>query len=93
MSESAPERQLQKQLKDERSTLHDLAWELDEVEVQLAELEQHPGGAPQAADAAHLENLRQRRQRLEEAVLQQMLYIDRLQQALDQAQYPRVQAA
>lgn len=90
MSQIAHEQQLLRQLKDERSTLHDLAWELDEVEAQLAEL---APAAPPAGQDEQIDNLRARRAHLEEAVLQQMLYIDRLQHALDQQRFPPVKAA
>jgi hypothetical protein len=72
-------------LKDERSRLHDLVWELDEVEVALAELDdQH---------ADELEHLRQRYDALQETVLTQMLYIERLEARYNQLPYPAVRAA
>ncbi|HEY1016004.1 MAG TPA: hypothetical protein VGE07_25065 [Herpetosiphonaceae bacterium] len=91
MSQTAHEQQLLQQLKDERSTLHDLAWELDEVELELAEIESQ-STAP-VASGGSLDHLRARRTQLEEAVLQQMLYIDRLQHTLDQHRFPPVKAA
>jgi len=81
-------------LKDERSRLHDLVWELDEVEVALAELEAvpaAPGLAVQQSD--ELEHLRQRYDALQETVLTQMLYIERLEARYNLLPYPAVRAA
>jgi hypothetical protein len=82
-------------LKDERSRLHDLVWELDEVEVALAELEAVPAAAPELDDqqADELEHLRQRYDALQETVLTQMLYIERLEARYNQLPYPAVRAA
>jgi hypothetical protein len=81
-------------LKDERSRLHDLVWELDEVEVAMAELEAVPA-TPGLADqhANELEHLRQRYDALQETVLTQMLYIERLEARYNQLPYPAVRAA
>ena len=87
--------QLLSQLKDERSTLHDLVWELDELEVALAELEAEYASKSHVNEAitSRLERLRERYDMLQEAVLGQMLHLDHLQARFDQLPYPQVRAA
>lgn len=78
-----PERDRLHQLKDERSTLHDLAWELDEVEATLSELQATSAITTDETMRERLAALYQRRQQLEEAVLRQMLHVEALQQNLE----------
>lgn len=70
------------QLKDERSMLHDLAWELDEIEQQLRRVQATQSAQQRLDDSMlqQIERLYQRRSRAEDAVLYQMLYIERLEQ-------------
>lgn len=95
MHPSANQQQLLHQLKDERNKLQDLVWELDDVEVALAELEAQYATEKEldAGTRRELEHLRQRYDRMEETVLQQMLYIDRLQERVDKLPYSSVRAA
>ena len=77
---------LTSELKDERSKLHDLAWELDDLEKHLAEIDT-------TTPLSTLSQMRQKREWLEEAVLQQMLYVERLEQRLEALKFPNINAA
>ncbi|MBP8250871.1 MAG: hypothetical protein KAX40_00795 [Herpetosiphon sp.] len=85
--------QLIKVLKDERSKLQDLVWELDDIEHSISVLEERMSFTPDLGSAHELERLRQRQDRLEDAVLHQMMYIDRLEERLDQLPYSTVRSA
>jgi len=95
MQPSSSQQQLMYQLKNERNRLQDLVWELDDIEVALAELEAQYATTKDldAASRHELEHLRERYDIMEEIVLQQMLYIDRLQDRVDTLPYPAVRAA
>ena len=80
-------RQLVSQLKDERSKLQDLVWELDDTERLLADISEG------LATAANHDTLALQRERLEDAVLHQMLYIDRLEQLLKEHEHQAIHAA
>lgn len=84
---TAMRRQLISQLKDERSKLQDLAWELDDTERLLADI------SDGIVTAANHDTLALQRERLEDAVIQQMMYIDRLEQLLDEHDHPAIHAA
>ena len=77
---------LTSELKDERSKLQDLAWELDDLEKYLAEIDT-------TTPLTSLAQMRQKREWLEDAVLQQMLYIERLEERLEALKYPNINAA
>lgn len=77
---------LTSELKDERSKLQDLAWELDDLEKYLAEIDP-------TTPLTTLAQMRQKREWLEDAVLQQMLYIERLEERLEALKYPNINAA
>lgn len=85
--------QLLRQLKDERSKLQDLVWELDDLEHAVADLEQHVCDTPDPTKHQELEQLRQRHDHVEDAVLYQMMYIDRLQERYDLLPYSAIPAA
>ena len=85
----AAQKELLSHLKDERSKLQDLCWELDDLERLLTDVDD---GVQQVSTQAEAQ-LRQRRERLEEAVLHQMLYIDRLEHRLNHGPASKVQAA
>ncbi len=89
MHKPAAQRQLVSQLKDERSKLQDLVWELDDVERAIADSDSD--GVQTAT--AQTKQMIQRRERLEEAVLHQMIHIDHLEQRLENLEYPPINAA
>ena len=95
MQPSSTQQQLLYQLKNERNRLQDLVWELDDIEVALAELEAQYASTKELDPGSRhdLEHLRERYDLMEEVVLQQMLYIDRLQDRVNKLPYPAVRAA
>lgn len=65
-------------LKNARERANDLAWELEEIEQRLRDLEQQTGGTPDLLLERELASVAKQRAVIEEQALMQMLLVDEL---------------